>query len=87
MTRAPSTASQTGDCTIMPIPAIQSFTVLSLESNGGFESAQPPIGPVDTKALQARLDKRIAQLKEEQQHRGKNVTEEGQAIYDAFRRM
>ena len=86
-------ASQPGDYHVIPIPRIQSFQILSLAAvaeNGSeatFATAQPAIGPVETRRLKEREAAQIARLKEEERNRGKGVTKEAQAIFDSFRRM
>jgi protein LSM12 len=81
-----------GDYHVIPVSRIQSFQVQSLPStadNGAssFAAAQPAIGPVDVKRLEERERAKINKLKEAEQHRGKGVTKEAQAIYDSFKRM
>ena len=87
-----STGAQPGDYHLIPISRIQSFQILSLAtsadgSESSFANALPPIGPVDTKRLQQREEKRVRELKEEQKNMGKGVTKEAQAIFDSFNRM
>ncbi|KAF7190574.1 Protein LSM12-like A [Pseudocercospora fuligena] len=79
--------SQTGDYNVIPFSRIDKFAVLSAPSEAGLASALPPIGPVDHKFLEQRERKRIEELKSEKQHRNKDVSAEGQAIYDALRRV
>lgn len=82
-----SVANQPGDYHLIPISKIHNFQIVSLAAESGFADAQPGIGPVDTKRLKDRLDARVAKLKEEEKSRGKGVTREAQAIFDAFKRM
>lgn len=84
--------SEPGDYHVIPVSRIQSFQILSLASgaeNGAntFATAQPLVGPVDVKRLEERERAKINKLKEAEQNRGKGVTKEAQAIYDAFKRM
>lgn len=85
-------AEQSGDYSIIPIAKIQNLQILSLTraaegGDNGFFNAASAIGPVDTKRLKERENARIAELKEQDEHRGKGVTKEAQAIYDSFKRM
>ena len=87
-----NTGAQAGDYHIIPVSRIQSFQILSLASSvegseSSFANALPAIGPVDTKRLQQREEKRVRELKEEQKNMGKGVTKEAQAIFDSFNRM
>jgi len=94
---ATNAAAQPGDYHIIPISRIQSFQLLALASaaaaaiaesgESDFAHAQPAIGPVDAKRLQQREDERVRKLMEEEQNRGKGVTDEAQALFDAMRKM
>ena len=90
----PSTdvASQPSDYRIIPISRIQSFQIVSLASGGnaresGIASAKPSIAAVDVRRLEKRCEDRVRALKEQEKNRGKGVSKEGQAIFDAFKRM
>ena len=90
----PSTdlASQASDYRIIPIPRIQSFQIVSLASGervreSGIASAKPSIAAVDIRRLEKRCEDRVRALKEQEKNRGKGVSKEGQAIFDAFKRM
>ena len=83
---------QPGDYHIIPVPRIQAFQVTALTAgaesgDASFATAQPAIGPVDTKRLKEREQGRINKLKEDEENRGRGVTKEAQAIFDSFRRM
>lgn len=86
---ASNAAAQPGDYHVIPFTRIASCQVLSPQQGGDgtIANALPPIGPVDIKQLQKREQARIEQLKAVESDRGKGVTREAQAIYDAFKRM
>jgi len=90
---ATNTAAQPGDYHIIPVSRVQNFQLLALAgghpegSESNFANAQPAIGPVDTKRLQQREDERVRKLKDEEQDRGRGVTNEGQALFDALKKM
>jgi protein LSM12 len=90
----PSTdiASQPGDYRIIPISRIQSFQIVSLTSGNNVSesdiaTARPSVAELDVKRLEKRVADRVQALKEQEQNKGKGVTKEAQAIFDAFRRM
>jgi hypothetical protein len=78
----PTPASDSGDYHIIPVSRIQNFQITSLATQQ--PSALPP---VDTKRLKDRETARIAQLKDQAADRGKGVSKEAQAIYDALKRV
>ena len=78
----PTAASDSGDYHIIPVSRIQNFQITSLATQQ--PSALPP---VDTKRLKDRETARIAQLKDQAADRGKGVSKEAQAIYDALKRV
>jgi protein LSM12 len=85
-------ASQPGDYRIIPISRIQSFQIVSLASGNdvsesGIAAAKPNVTEVDVKRLERRVTDRVQALKEQEKSRGKGVTKEAQAIFDAFQRM
>lgn len=85
-TRSPiSTSTQLGDYHVLPSSAIQSFQIVSAAGEGA--DSLPVISPVDPKRFARREADRIQQLKEREQDIGKGVTAEGQAIFDALKRM
>jgi hypothetical protein len=86
---ASNAASKPCDYHIIPFTRIATCQILSLQQSGdgSIASALPPIGPVDTKQLQKREAQRIQQLKDEENDRGKGVSREAQAIYDALKKM
>ena len=89
-TPEPNAATQPGDYHIIPVSRIQSFQVLSLAPDSDkatFASVQPAIGPVDIKRLEKREQSRIQQLKDYEKTRGKDVTKEAQAVFDAFKKL
>ncbi|EME81195.1 uncharacterized protein MYCFIDRAFT_101453, partial [Pseudocercospora fijiensis CIRAD86] len=86
-TRAQQQTTQTGDYTVIPFGRIDKFAVLSAPLEAGLASALLPIGPVDHKFLEQRERKRIEELKAEKLHKNQHVSAEGQAIYDALRRV
>lgn len=73
---------------ILPITAIQSFTLLSLapSSSTPFTSANPPLSSLSTSTLQSRADAAVARLKEAEARKGKGVGKEAQDIFDAMAR-
>ena len=79
------------DYHIIPVSRIQAYHIASLSSSSESESsvaaAEPAIAPVDIRRLKERENARIAKLKEEEQNRGRGVTKEGQAIFDALKRV
>lgn len=82
--------TQSGDYHIIPFSRIQSFQLVSVvngDSGRSVANAFPTIGPIDTKRLQERLDTRVGKLKEEESNRGKGVTKQAQAIFDALKRV
>jgi len=79
----PTAASDSGDYHIIPVSRVQNFQITSLASQ-----QQPSVlPPVDTKRLKDRENARIAQLKDQAADRGKGVSKEAQAIYDALKRV
>jgi hypothetical protein len=74
----------TGDYHIIPFSRIQNFQITALAAP---ESAGSPVGPVDLNRLQKREEARIRKLKEDKSDRGKGVTKEAQAIFDALKRV
>lgn len=94
-TSASSGASQASDYHIIPVSRVQTFQVVSLTASDWsaennertFATASPAIAPVDTKRLKEREDARIRKLKDEEANKGRGVTKEGQAIFDALRRV
>ncbi|KAJ5221265.1 uncharacterized protein N7469_010152 [Penicillium citrinum] len=91
---APSTAdpkqAQNGDYHVIPVSRIQSFQLLALASNSSdspsFTDAQPPIQPLDARALKSREIKAVGEAIDREARRGKGVTREAQDIFDAFSR-
>lgn len=79
----PTPSSDSGDYHIIPISRVQNFQITSLAS----QQQQTPLAPVDTKRLKERESARVAQLKAEAADRGKGVSKEAQAIYDALKRV
>ncbi|GAB7352241.1 hypothetical protein MBLNU459_g2712t1 [Dothideomycetes sp. NU459] len=85
-------SNQPGDYHVIPFKHISSFQILSLAANenaqgAGWAGAQPPIARIDTKKLREREEAKVKKLKEEERKRGKGVSKEGQAIYNALDRM
>ncbi|PSK56853.1 Protein LSM12 A [Elsinoe australis] len=80
--------AEPGNYHVIPISTIQSFQVLSLvENKDGFATALPPIGKLDTAKLKEREQQRVKKLKEEEAKKGKGVTAEAQALFNALDRM
>lgn len=80
--------SDSGDYRIIPFARIQSFQIVSLASNGTSSTTSLPVlGSIDTVRAQDRLEARINKLKEEEANRGKGVTRQAQAIFDALKRV
>ena len=78
----PTAPSDSGDYHIIPVSRVQNFQITSLASQ------QPSaLALVDTKRLKERETARIAQLKDQAADRGKGVSKEAQAIYDALKRV
>ena len=86
-----SSANQPGDFHIIPFARIQTFQITSLPTSSGeaasVASALPAIAAVDTKRLKERETARIRKLKEEEENKGRGVTKEAQAIFDALKRV
>ncbi|KAF4548950.1 Anticodon-binding domain-containing protein [Elsinoe fawcettii] len=83
-----ATIADPGDYHVIPISRIQSFQVISLaEKRDGFSTALPAIGKVDTAKLKERERQRVAKLKDEEAKKGKGVTAEAQALFNALDRM
>ncbi|TKA77128.1 hypothetical protein B0A55_04114 [Friedmanniomyces simplex] len=81
-------ASQPGDYRVMPISRIQTFQILSLASgDADLTTARPKVAEMDIKRQEKRCEDRVAALKEQERNRGKGVTKEGQAIFDALKRI
>lgn len=76
-----SASSDSGDYHIIPLSRVQTFQITAPQQQ------QPPLATVDTKRLKDREATRIAALKEEAANRGKGVSREAQAIYDALKRV
>jgi hypothetical protein len=79
----PTAASDSGDYHIIPVSRVQNFQITSLAS----QQQPSALPPVDTKRLKDRETARIAQLKDQAADRGKGVSKEAQAIYDALKRV
>lgn len=80
--------AEPGDYHVIPISTIQSFQILSLvENKDGFANALPAIGKLDTAKLKEREQQRVKKLKEEEAKKGKGVTAEAQALFNALDRM
>ncbi|UJO22326.1 uncharacterized protein CLAFUR5_09144 [Fulvia fulva] len=93
-TRAASAncAAQVGDYHIIPSSTIRNFQIVDLAPGGAagdasFTSAASAIGPIDPRQLQKREETRVAQLKEQEENRGRGVSKEGQALFDALKRI
>lgn len=83
-------SNKPSDYHIIPIKHISSFELLSLDPNAPnqtFGNLLPPIANVDIKKLREREEAKLRQLREQERNRGKGVSQEAQAIYDALRRM
>lgn len=84
-------ANTPGDYRIVPISAISNVQVVSLAEQTpgktGWAHAQPPIGKVDTAKLREREEQRIRKLKADESKRGRGVTAEAQALFNAMDRM
>jgi len=83
------TSDKSGDYRIIPVSRIQSFQIMSLATRAEMDiaNAQPKIAELDLKRLEKRCDDRVAALKEQAKSKGKGVTMEAQAIFDALKRM
>ena len=84
-----SPTSANGTYHVIPVPRLQSFTVLSLAQTNGetsFASATPQINALSLPSLRAREEAEIRKLKEQELKRGKNVTQEAQEIFNALTR-
>lgn len=78
----PTAGGDSGDYHIIPVSRVQNFQITSLATQ------QPAaLPPVDTKRLKDRENARIAQLKDQAADKGKGVSKEAQAIYDALKRV
>jgi hypothetical protein len=79
----PVPSGDAGDYHIIPVSRVQTFQLTSLASQ-----QQPVALPlVDIKRLKERESARIAQLKDAAADKGKGVSKEAQAIYDALKRV
>ena len=56
-------------------------------SESGIVGAKPRVAPVDLKRLEKRAVERVRVLKEQKRSKGKGVSKEAQALFDAFNRM
>jgi hypothetical protein len=79
----PTPASDSGDYHIIPVSRIQNFQITAVAT----QQQPTALPPVDTKRLKERETARIAQLKDQAADRGKGVSKEAQAIYDALKRV
>lgn len=88
---ASNPANAPGDYHIIPISRIQNVQVISQpeqpSGKDGWANALPAIGKVDTVRLREREQHRIAKIKQEETKRGKGVTAEAQALFNAMDRM
>lgn len=83
LTSSLNPAAEASTYHILPLSAIQNFSVISLPS----PPAQPRELPsLDHSALQSRLDATISRLKAEDARKGKGVTREAQDIFDRISR-
>ena len=83
-------SNQAGNYHIIPVKNISSFQVQSLDSSSAeqsFSNVAPPVASLDIKRLREREEAKIRQLREQQRKKGKGVTREAQAVYDALDRM
>ncbi|KAJ9624020.1 hypothetical protein H2203_005467 [Taxawa tesnikishii (nom. ined.)] len=80
-----SLASQPGDYHIVPVAAVQSFEVLALADVK--EGQVPQVAKIDIVKLREKEQNAIKRAKEAENKRGKGVSKEGQAIFDAFHRL
>ncbi|KAK5735437.1 hypothetical protein LTR17_008134 [Elasticomyces elasticus] len=86
--RVKGATESASDYRVLPISRIQSFQIMSLaDGNADIANAHPKIAEVDVKRWEKRCEDRIAALKEQERNRGKGVSKEGQAIYDALKRI
>ena len=85
---AGETAGRSTDYRVLAISRIRNFQIMSLASGDvNLARPQPQISEIDLKRLHKRCDDRVAALKEQERNRGKGVTTEGQALFDALRKM
>ncbi|KAF2147412.1 uncharacterized protein K452DRAFT_240854 [Aplosporella prunicola CBS 121167] len=88
---APHASQQPGNYTVISIPHIQDFKIVTDDgaadpSATGFDTALPPIAPLDLGALKAREEAQVRKLMEKEATRGKGVPKEAQEIFDAINR-
>lgn len=81
-----SNNAQPGDYHIIPINKVQQFQILALAplENQSFPSANPSIHQLDIKALKRREEQAVKKMQEKEMRRGKGVSKEGQAVFDAL---
>lgn len=83
--REPNT--QSSNFSVIPVARIQTFQIMALADEGGFHTAQPPVAPIDYQRLEKRVEAKVNKAKDEERNKGKGVTKEAQAIFDAIQRM
>lgn len=79
-------SGQDGSYTLIPISRVQGVQILTQPSAADREE-KSTVAPADSKRAQERLDARVRQLKEQAENRGRGVTKEAQAIFDALKRV
>ncbi|MCJ1295190.1 hypothetical protein MMC34_006752 [Xylographa carneopallida] len=83
LTASPTPATEASTYHILPISALQSFSLVSLPAP---TASLPLLPPLDHSALQSRLESTIARLRAEEARKGKGVSREAQEIFDRISR-
>ena len=83
LTSSPTPTTQPSTYHILPLSALQNFSVVSLPSPG---ATAAPLPPLDHSALQSRLEATVSRLKAEDAKKGKGVSKEAQDIFDRISR-
>ncbi|KAK5115490.1 hypothetical protein LTR62_001149 [Meristemomyces frigidus] len=83
---------QPSDFKFFTIARIQHFQIVALASGdhtseSDVASARPAISAVNLARLEKRCEDKVRELKEQERNRGRGVSKEGQAIFDAFKRI
>ena len=83
LTTSPTPTAEASTYHILPISALQSFSLVSLPSSS---APLPSLPSLDYSSLKSRLENTIARLKAEEARKGKGVGREAQEIFDRISR-
>jgi len=81
-----SASNQRADIHIMSTSQLKDFKVNGTTDGSSTEDWYPPVGVVDNKIAQARLESEVKSLQEQEARRKQGVSKEYQEIYDALGR-